>query len=427
MSKPTSDTTRGASPKTIFEKFVQELTGFTCTGTPPAHGNQDVKYSLELQQNRLKNKNLMMQYNITPRGHFAEGGGLGKSWSDAHYISRMEYRTCRLSRVFYRNQKKVYEKGQDSIFYEIITDVHDGCGVEEDVYTCPNCGAVSTIGELQNGCSYCSTFFQMPDLFPKVTNFFFIKDNGGTKKEVNGSIAKTMVPCMLLSVIGCILYFYTHLDRVDGSLVRGVISGTLSGLVFDAIAGYFLWAILKLADLFKQAGRAMPMVVNATGAGKRFESRMRQYSPEFSFAYFSDKVVSMLKMMIFSDNVQELPIYEGTPVKGRFENIVESTYTGAVALKSFRMQQKYCYVTADVYMEDIYDTGNRMYSRNDKFRLSLRKNMSTPINMHFSVKQIQCKGCGSSFDATRHRSCPSCGRKFQLGEEDWVIFKIEKR
>lgn len=427
MSKPISDTTTTQPPKTIFEKFAQELNLFTRTGTLPAQGNQDVKYCLELQQNRLKNKNLTMQYGITPRGLLAQGGGLSKSWSDAHYISRMEYRTCRLSRIFYRNQKKVYEKEQDSTFYEIITDVHNGHAVEGDVYTCPNCGAVSTVGALQKGCPYCDTFFQMPDLFPKVTNFFFIKDSSGTKKEINSSIAKTIISCMVPSIIGYIIYFFTHLERVDGSQVRAVISGTLSGLIFGAIAGYFLWAILKIADIVKQAGRSMPMVLNATGAGKRFESKMRQHSPEFSFAYFSDKVVSMLKMMIFSDNVQELPIYEGGPVKVQFENIVESTYTGAVALKSFRVQQRYCYVIVDVYMEDIYDTGNRMYSRDDKFRLYLRKNINTPMNMLFSVKQIQCKGCGSSFDATRQRNCPSCGRKFELGEEDWVIFKIEKR
>lgn len=61
MSKSTSDTTTNTSPQTIFEKFTQELGAFTHTGTPPAHGNQDVKYCLELQQNRLKNKDLIMQ------------------------------------------------------------------------------------------------------------------------------------------------------------------------------------------------------------------------------------------------------------------------------------------------------------------------------------------------------------------------------
>ena len=62
--------------------------------------------------------------------------------------------------------------------------------------------------------------------------------------------------------------------------------------------------------------------------------------------------------------------------------------------------------------------------KNDKYQLVLRKNITTPIQMNFSIKKISCKSCGISFDATKRRSCPSCNAKYDIADEDWVIMKI---
>lgn len=59
-----------------------------------------------------------------------------------------------------------------------------------------------------------------------------------------------------------------------------------------------MWAILKIGSLFTEAGKSIPMLVNTAGSKNRFVSYMSQYSPEFSYEYFSDKVVSMIKMIM---------------------------------------------------------------------------------------------------------------------------------
>lgn len=410
------------SHHSIFENFALDLKEFTQTKKPPAYGDQDLNYCLELQQNRLLDKSLTMKYDIVPRGLFANGGA-GRSWSDEHYVSMMEYRTCQLSRTFYRNQKKLYRLKKDSIFYQIITNVHNKDVVGDDLYTCPNCSAISKIASLQNGCPYCGTFFNMTDLFPKVTNFFFVEDSGGTGKELKYSIGKMIALCALPSMIGYTIYFHNH--AVAGEwIIFSIISGILAGLMFGAITGYLLWAVFKLVSLFINAGKSMPMLINSAGSGKRFVSQMKQYSPEFSYEYFSDKVVSVLKMIIYSDNAQELPNYVGEPLGNMFSDIVESSYTGAVALKQFQIQDDYCYIVVDVYMEDIYDNGRRIYKKNDRIRVNLCKNIKKKINYHFSITKIQCKGCGGSFDATRQRTCPSCGKRYEIGDDDWVVTKV---
>ena len=170
----------------------------------------------------------------------------------------------------------------------------------------------------------------------------------------------------------------------------------------------------------------MPMLLNSAGSGMRFTSFMSRYSPEFSYEYFSDKVVSMLKMIIYSPNPSNLPYYEGAPLGNRFLNVIESSYAGAVALKRYGVQGDYCFVSVDVYLENLYDNGSRIEMKKEKVRVELRRNVRKPIDINFSVERIQCKSCGASFNAAKMRSCPHCGTRYEMGDDDWVITQIDK-
>lgn len=411
--------------RSIFERFAVQLEAFSAGGELPEGGDRDVQYGLELQRRRLEEKELTMEYEMVPRGHFADGGGPTRTWSDDHYMSRMECRTVQLTRNFARNGKKVFREKKNMIFYQIITNVHDQEAAAKDLYTCPNCGAISSIGTLQDGCPFCGTFYKISDLFPKVTNYYFIEDSGGTSGEIKGEIKKSMIPWMLLSFVGYSIFFYLEPDA-GGNLLFALLKGLPAGVVFGGILGYLIWAFRKLGGVFVNAGRAVPMLVNMKGSAKKFVEQMQKYSPEFSFEYFSGKVVSYLKMLIFARNAQDLPCYTGETLKDLFQHIVESSYRGATALKKFRVKKDTCYVTVDVYMENIYDSGKRPYRKYEKFRVSLKRNIAKPVSLYFSIKNIQCKGCGGSFDATKIKDCPHCGRLYDMEEDDWIIEKIEK-
>jgi hypothetical protein len=404
-----------------FETFAVELEEFTKTGRLPESCDQDMNYCLELQRERQREKGILMKYEFVPRGHFAEGGGIGRGFEDAHYKTRMEYRTCCWEKTFYQDKRSIYSSKENTIFYQMITDTQDSYSVEMDNYVCPNCGAISQVKELINGCSYCKTFFKMEDLFPKTTNFYMIKDYGHTEKEVNASIFKTMFPCMVAFFV---IFSFIYNTQNDNGILINMISGLFAGIFGGGIFGYFIWAIRMLCGIFAEAGKSIPMVANSFGSTKRFEEQMKRYSPEFSYEYFTSKVISMLKMLIYAKNPNELPFYEGVGSEERFSDIVDSSYRGALALKNFSVQDKYCYVTVDAYMETLYYE-NKICKRNDKYQLVLRKNITTPIQMNFSIKKISCKSCGISFDATKRRSCPSCNAKYDIADEDWVIMKIQ--
>ena len=428
MNRPNENVTWDKSHHSIFENFALDLNGFTDAGSYPPDASQDVKYGLELQYKRLKDKKLKMKYGIVPRGLLQNSGGFGKQWNDDRYICRMEYRTCCLSRAIYRDNKKLYENDQNSVFYQMITNIQNPSAVADELYSCPNCGAVSKIAVLQSGCPYCGTFFEMNELYPKVTNYFFIKDSGYTEKEIKRSIGKVIFPCIAFAIIAYVLYFLLAGSPEDGGevthIVTSTISGILGGTVCGAIGGYMIWAIIKLCSLFVEAGKSIPMLVNTAGSAGRFESFMKQYSPEFSYEYFSDKVVSMIKTIIFSERPDDLPYYGGGALGSRFHDVVESLYSGAVALKQYRVEGDFCYISTDVYLENLYDNGSRIHTKKDTIRVELRKNIRKPIDINFSIERIQCKSCGASFNAARMRNCPHCGTRYEIGDDDWMITKL---
>ena len=129
-------------------------------------------------------------------------------------------------------------------------------------------------------------------------------------------------------------------------------------------------------------------------------------------------------MILYSEDSTQLPNYVGAPLGDKFQDIVESSYTGAVGLKGMKIQDGWCYVTVNVHMEDIYERNGRISSKNEFFRVELKKDLSRPVDYHFSISKVQCKHCGSSFDAARKKYCPSCGNAYKLTDEDWLITKI---
>ena len=416
------------SHNSVFENFALDLNGLTHTGKYPSDAGQDVKYGMELQFERLKEKNLQMKYDITPRGLLSDDCGAGRQWKDHKYITRMEFRTCSLLRTIYRNNRKVYEKNQNSTLYQFITDARDASAVVDELYSCPSCGAVSKISVLQSGCPFCRTYFSMHELFPKVTNYYFLKDESLTDKEFKHTMRKVLLPCIVLCVLAYTVYFYLTYDTENKEaafrIIYAILGGLVSGTIAGGIGGYILWAFGKVGSIFVEAGKSMPLLLNLMGSCKRFESFMSRYSPEFSYEYFSDKVVSMLKMIIYSKNPNDLPYYEGEPIGNRFLNVIESSYAGAVALKRYGMHGDYCYVMVDIYLENLYDNGSRIETKKDKVRVELRRNVHKPIDIHFSIERIQCKSCGASFNAAKTRNCPHCGTRYEMGDDDWMITKL---
>ena len=157
----------------IYYGFVRDLPRWAKDGTLPEGGNQDIAYYLELQQNRLKERNIRMEYRFSDR---AGKKGTPRSlvgWTakDQKYTLRMAADGYSREVRCYKENKCLFKKKKDTLFWQVITYMNDGSMSGDELYCCPNCSAISSVKSLLAGCPYCGTRFQMTDLFPKVPEY----------------------------------------------------------------------------------------------------------------------------------------------------------------------------------------------------------------------------------------------------------------
>lgn len=167
-------------------------------------------------------------------------------------------------------------------------------------------------------------------------------------------------------------------------------------------------------------------MIPTLGSRKNFDNQMKQYSPEFSFEYFTSKVISLLKTIMFSDNLQDLPIYVGNQNGAFSPNVVDLSYSGALGLENFFVDKGYVYVETLAFLEVWYEENGKIKMKREKYVLDLCKNIMKPIDFNFSIKKIHCNHCDGSFDATKDKYCPYCGTQYSVQDDDWVVLNIKK-
>lgn len=401
----------------IYRSFAEELEEWSRTGKEPSTGNQDIRYGLELQEERLKKRNLKMEYRMKLRGEH-----LDKIYStfyrDPVYTNVFVFSHYLLKTVFLREGKKIYERTEPEVFYQTITKM-DQQRAEEN-YCCPNCSAVSPVGVLLKGCPHCHTRFLMTDLFPKVTGYYFEHDVAMNKKEAKVKTVKW--------VMGGIIV--TFLLASVSALLRGedpqILLTLIGSLPIGAFLGYFVMSLCMAVGLFGAAGRSLPRLIRTAGTKGKLTRFLQPYDKSFSYEHFTGRILNLLKMMIFADNVKNMAVYEGEEKLPDCSDIVESVYRGSMGLSRKWVENGYCYLDLNIYMMDTYDVG-RIYRKNDLFRLVVCRKLQKDSDFGFSIKKVQCASCGGSFDATRERFCSYCGREYSLRDDDWVVVRLHRK
>lgn len=413
--------------KSQFETFAMELADCTNGTALPNSATQDVKYGIELQKERHKKMGIHMKYHFVPQGYFAEKCPKIQSWCDDKYINYLEFRSCQFTKTFYLNGQKCLKRKQDSTFYQTITHAKNPQLLASEPYNCPNCGAVSSIQDLQNGCAHCDAHFDMDDIFPKITNYYILEEPGGSPEHLKQSLKRTMLLFIFVYAIFVIPHYYHNDASLAGNLVLSIILGSIASIIGGTVTGYMFFAFFSLGKLFFKAFQSLPMLFHWFGSSYRFMHKMKKYSSEFTYEYFTGKVVALLKLLLYTEDASKLPIYDGTPLGERFHSIVEASYVGAVALKNFKIKNDYAYVTVYVYMDNIYKKKNKLRSKNTSYRMKLYKNLAKPIDYNFSITKITCHSCGASYDATKNNTCPYCNSIMELCDEDWIVSELKER
>ena len=411
-----------AKDEIIKYRFARELVRWTQTGELPKSADQDIRYFLELQGNRLKERSLQMEYILesNEKTESYNGGFHSRtSMTSRKYECVVDYRRYKKTLQFYRDGKRKFSKKMPVILYvsNIWLKGENLTGAE--TYCCPSCGAISTVMELQQGCPYCQSKFFMSDLFPKATGFFFLKDEVSPQNvEVNAKTV-TMFSAVIVAACSVVGNF--------GDSIAELIYGVIVGAIVGGFLGYCMYSIKMIGVVMKAAFASLPAVVEKHSIEKKLVKILGGFDPSFSYDYFVNQVVSALKIIIFAKDRTNLVIYEGQDLHPEFDNIIEATYGGDIRLVDYQVRNGYATIWLNVHMMDVYDTGSRIYQKKDVFCVTLVKNVMRMEELGFSIKMVQCKKCGSSFDATKERHCPFCNEVYDMKEDAWTVMDVRLR
>ena len=414
---------QGTSLRKLHD-FRESLGSAIGEGKDIPFADKDINYSIMLQNERLKEKGLELDYNIYSRDENSKKFIAGSSWKDAHYESTVCFSPCGIKRKIKKDGKQRFKDDRKSVLYETVTDVVTGAHPDDDPFCCPNCGTVSTVAGLTNGCPYCGTKFQMDDLFPKVTSYFFLEDAGMTKDEFKkGYLICYAVSLVTLYILGGIL----NKDFLPWNLIKSIpnLLYVLIGFpLVNIVSAYIFYAYYLIFRLIIKAILSTGKMGTA-GSRLKFENRMKKICPEFSYEYFTSKAVSLIKTAVFSKNEQELLFYTGGPMNPKMKNIIDLNYGGALGCGKFKDEGNFVTVVTKAYFDVLYAEGNRIYSRSQVFSATFQRRTDVPINLNFSMTKISCPTCGSSYDATKNKICPYCGNEYEITTDDWALVELK--
>ncbi|MBP5472379.1 MAG: hypothetical protein J6Y12_06890 [Lachnospiraceae bacterium] len=406
----------------VAADFRNEISHAFEPGAKVMSADRELRYCLELQRDRLEKRNLRYKEEMIHRGPFPNGLSRVRSWKDGHYDTSWTVDFITHNRTIQRDGMKTYRKSVPQSIYETVVGVRDGEDVSGDRYSCPNCGSVSTIAELQEGCAHCGTHFEMSELYPKVKNYYFVFDMSGKAEKMFKTVVEYglyLLPVNILMCLSVIAKTYGGLGALASP--RVLFTALVTTVIMIPIIGYFGWFL----DCFRRAFTVMPSLFEVIGSRTRFESHMSVISPEFTLEYFAAKMMSLFKIFVFSDKRAELPFYRGSGNGEEFDNIVDVASKGYIACKSVRATGNMVNVTADLYFENSRDLGNKIKTRDEVYRIKAGRRTDIPYENNFSITNIQCSSCGGSFDAFKSRTCPYCGTEYDQEKNDWVIYEMK--
>nr|MCR5717603.1 hypothetical protein [Oscillospiraceae bacterium] len=382
------------------------------------------RFTLELQKQKLQSLGLTMQIQIRkPESSHHDVGAI--SYGDSVFVNSIIGGGKHFTTTIRNSQKEIYSSDTEGGLSIVMqTPKEGGVPSPNTAMCCPNCGAPSTLGRLESGCGSCNTKFLMDELYPKVMHFFIHED--GKELFDTREIKKYALVCFSLVLV---IYIVATLFKVFAGALEGakLLSAGISGILASAILGVMFgagaWFIVNTIRSVKLMGK------NARGGSKAVKSllfchKMHELDSTFSTEYFRDKSMSLLKLMLYSQNPGELTICQcDRPIPEKLREIVDITYHNS-GVNKYSIKDGVCDVSLTFYTDSLHYHGGKIRKKSDKIRMSLRKVIKKPTDLGFSISAVSCPSCGASFDAAKVKACPYCGNAYPIEENDWVVTDI---
>lgn len=414
----------------MFATFVRELEEWSESGKEPSTGDQDLRYYMDQEENRLKKRGLSMKMRLKPYGDIVQASKIARAMGlnylgVAQYLHSQHFQSVEKTVIYKRNHREVYRKKDDYDLYVTIIEPasKDLPSIAKMDYVCPACGAVSEVHVLEEeGCPYCNGHFMMSDLFPKVSNFWFHKAVSIPEK-VNAGLKKWFFWTSCVTIPAAFIYAFLTLR--DIGLLRIIIGALVGGIVSGAIFGYLLFFGHKLVRLFK-IGKQDTKVMQGTKKGEaKIDSMLSRFDPSFTYEYFQAKVLSLVRTIVLADDPTNVLQYSGKALDPEFERYLNIDYGGGMDLDYADVRGELLYVSLKIFLLTTVDADQEIEERLEQFHVMMEHHTSFRVDPEFSIQRVGCKSCGASFNALKEKRCPYC-EAAHYPEEDWIVTEISR-
>lgn len=277
--------------------------------------------------------------------------------------------------------KGIYRRSGDKMRTICCTDLVNKDFTEDTLVNCPNCGSPELISTIRNGCPFCGTSFEMTDLFPSIANCYDKPDMYVSTKDAGGNPV-----------------------------------------------GRYAKAYGRLFTLFSEAGKDIKMLQTVGNSQKEYQEFMKQYRPDFSFKQFGSEAISLITILLYSENPSSLPFVNLPNTTALIPQLVDYKFEGfGIYNKQYSMNENMiASVKVVLFAEGYYAVDGEIRSRADQYIVTLQKDIGKPVDYGFSFSKINCDSCGAVFNALKNSNCPYCKTKYQLKKDTWNIVSFER-
>lgn len=409
--------------RSIFSVFAREMGTWSRTGTVPRSADADLRFALELQGARLDRLGLRLEYDISPRGLLAsESARQGRIRRQGSFEMEESWRSCQLDTRLMEQDRPLYFRRSREILYLTVTRFRGSEIPAQAPCTCPACGGISPAEVLaREGCPYCGGRFTLGDLYPKVSNFYFVRDSGMTSEEMKRPMVRLMlifgalwlVPTLPGNLVRCF---------TDGFHPWPLVGGLFSAALFGAVFGYVAYSGYLLAMLFKEAAGSLRLLPGFLKSRKRLTEFFRDLDPDFSYEFFMGKMASLSKRLLLAEDPTGLPDYLGGPLPEFCRNILDVSFQGAMGLGPCRREGNRVHLNVTVFAACLERQGNRVRRTRRSITMQVCRELGPeePMALH----RVQCPACGGSFDAARLKCCPYCDSPYDRAKSTWVAESV---
>ena len=422
MHSSGSDSTEYAVPVETHNSFIRQMADWYSGGELPTAAGQDLRFILELQKQKLHALGLDMKCEI-PKNASGTSKVTGVYYSDRIFTNSALVGDKTVTRSIVSTQDQRSLNVSHITVTTLILEPKDGSQPDEGMaLSCPNCGAPSTLGELQAGCKHCGTHFLMSELYPKVMNYSASENNDAQRRKRKNirDLGILIAVCTLPSMICAIVF--SMLDHPGKMAIPNLISCIMGGIMGGVMFGGLVFGVKKLFEVLGLMGKGL------RGGGHTIstllnDQKIKKYDPEFSSEYFRDKVISLFRMAVYSKDATELACCQCQCPKTAADIIEAQLFN--FNINRCKIADGVCDADLTLYLDCLHYKKGKVISRSDKFRMHVRKKLKAATDLGFSFAAVSCPSCGASFDARNVKACPFCNNAYLHEEHDWVMTDLQ--